>query len=312
MIGLRCRNAALEQRIAEQRGMGERLEGEKLALQQSLTTLRDQNRLLLKRIDELQAIETSTTWRATSRLRAAASRLPPPVRRRLLRAAKAGYWALTPHKIPARIKLLRERQRAEAIAGADGVSHPYDGTADYAIWIRQYDTLTEDDRRAIGEAIGRLVDPPLISVVMPVYGTGTVPACRHRLGADTALSGWELCTPMMRRNHRMSGACSRNIGYRRLHKICYRSENGHIWKRATAPWRWPKASSRFDHDDQPPSTLYDRSDARRAAELDLIFSDEDKIDTRAALRSVFQIGWNPDLMLSQNTFSHLGVIAQPH
>jgi GT2 family glycosyltransferase len=311
---LQCRNAALERRIAEQRGIGEKLEGEKLALQRSLTTLRDQNRLLLKRIGELQAIETSTTWRATSRLRAAANRLPPPVRRHLRRAAKAGYWALTPHKIPARIKLLRERQRAEAIAGADGVSHPYDGTADYAIWIRQYDTLTEDDRRAIGEAIGRLVDPPLISVVMPVYET---PERYLRAAIDSVRTqlyrNWELCiaddaskSPHVRRVLEEYRAADGRI------KICYRNENGHISEASNSALALAEGSfiALLDHDDQlPEHALYMiAATLAEQPELDLIFSDEDKIDTQGKrFDPYFKSDWNPDLMLSQNMFSHLGV-----
>ena len=46
---LLSRNAALEQKLTEQRNIAERLE-------QSLTILRDRNRSLLARIDQLQAI----------------------------------------------------------------------------------------------------------------------------------------------------------------------------------------------------------------------------------------------------------------
>src|SRR5439155_26868881 len=43
-------------------------------------------------------------------------------------------------------------------------------------------------------------------------------------------------------------------------------------------------------------------------ELDLIFSDEDMIDPHGnRFDPCFKSEWNPDLMLSQNMFSHLGV-----
>jgi hypothetical protein len=42
---------------------------------------------------------------------------------------------------------------------------------DYPAWVARYDTLEEDDRRTIARAIAGLSDPPLISVVMPVYET---------------------------------------------------------------------------------------------------------------------------------------------
>ena len=55
----------------------------------------------------LAAIETSTTWRATASLRNTFGRLPAPVRRLAYRSVKLGWWALTPHRIPARLRNLR-------------------------------------------------------------------------------------------------------------------------------------------------------------------------------------------------------------
>jgi len=73
--------------------------------------LQAQNAALRERVRELEAIERSTAWRATQMLRVAAAGLPEPVRRNLRRAAKAAYWAVTPHRMPARIRFLRNRGR---------------------------------------------------------------------------------------------------------------------------------------------------------------------------------------------------------
>ena len=73
--------------------------------------LEAQNAALRERLRQLEAIGSSTAWRATQMLRGAADRLPEPVRRDLRRAAKAAYWAVTPHRMPARIRFLRDRSR---------------------------------------------------------------------------------------------------------------------------------------------------------------------------------------------------------
>jgi FkbM family methyltransferase len=73
-----------------------------VALEKSARTL-DETR------QQLTAIEASTIWRATKPLRTVANRMPAPIRRHLRRIAKAGYWMMTPHKIPARIAFIRKR-----------------------------------------------------------------------------------------------------------------------------------------------------------------------------------------------------------
>jgi SAM-dependent methyltransferase len=108
--------AALEQRIARQSLIAEQLQREKAVLEQTLADLREEHRQALNATDRstgrLRDIEQSTTWQATAVLRAAAGGLPRPVRRNLRRAARAAYWVLTPHRLPARIRFLRERHQA--------------------------------------------------------------------------------------------------------------------------------------------------------------------------------------------------------
>jgi hypothetical protein len=64
----------------------------------------------------------------------------------------------------------------------------------YRAWIARYDTIGEDDRRAIARAIAGLADPPLISVVMPVYQT---PEAYLRAAIDSVrrqlYPHWQLC-----------------------------------------------------------------------------------------------------------------------
>lgn len=62
---------------------------------------------------QLAIIENDTIWRATKSLRRVASLVPLPIRRRLRQMAKAGYWMITPHKIPARIAFIRHRNKMQ-------------------------------------------------------------------------------------------------------------------------------------------------------------------------------------------------------
>jgi methyltransferase family protein len=70
------------------------------ALDQSLsvrsTEVSALQQALSDRETRLTAIESSTMWRATKPLRAVATRVPAPIRRRLRQMANAGYWMMTP------------------------------------------------------------------------------------------------------------------------------------------------------------------------------------------------------------------------
>ena len=66
----------------------------------------------------LNAIEGSTAWRLTGPFRRAARALPSSLRWNVRRLAKAGWWTLTPWRMPARLRFLRERDLCLA-AGPD-------------------------------------------------------------------------------------------------------------------------------------------------------------------------------------------------
>jgi GT2 family glycosyltransferase len=184
----------------------------------------------------------------------------------------------------------------------------------YRAWIARYDTIGEDDRRAIARAIAGLADPPLISVVMPVYET---PEAYLRAAIDSVrrqlYPHWQLCiaddastAPHVRAVLEHYRETDRRI------EICYRRANGHISAASNSALALAKGEfvALLDHDDLlPEHALYLVAQAVTAdPELDLIFSDEDKIDAEGRrFDPYFKPDWNPDLMLSQNMFSHLGV-----
>ena len=107
-----------------------------------------------------EAIEQSTTWRATTGLRAMAERLPQPVRRNLRRAARAAYWVLIRHRMPSRLRFLREQQ------------HPWAAGAALDLISRRYADIRADIKSRLVAATPlseATSDGPLISIVLPVF-----------------------------------------------------------------------------------------------------------------------------------------------
>jgi GT2 family glycosyltransferase len=243
------------------------------------------------REEQIASLVNSTCWRITAPLRSVVWR------------AKLG------------VSLLR-RLSTVVRTGAidDGSPKRAPAAADYAEWIARYDTIDDDDRRAIAAVVGRMTDPPLISVLMPVYET---PPLYLRAAIESVRAQlypyWELCvaddasqSPMVRSVLEDYRALDRRI------KVCYRSTNGHISVATNTALEL--ADGRFvallDHDDLlPEHALFEVATAIAAhPELDLIYSDEDKIDGAGRrFAPYFKSDWNPDLLLSQNMFNHLGV-----
>jgi arylformamidase len=73
-------------------------------LQAELAEARERLTLLAEALAE---IEQNPFWRATAPLRRLAAVLPTPVRRGLLGMARGIYWALTPHRMPGRLRWIR-------------------------------------------------------------------------------------------------------------------------------------------------------------------------------------------------------------
>jgi lipopolysaccharide biosynthesis protein/GT2 family glycosyltransferase len=198
----------------------------------------------------------------------------------------------------------------QSVEPANAIDYP----KDYANWVRLYDTINDDDREAIAMAIHEMTVRPLISVVMPVYNTvetylrGAIDSVRRQLYPI-----WELCiaddastAPHVRHILEYYRAIDPRI------KVCYRGENGHISAASNSALALAEGSfvALLDHDDVlPEHALYMVAAALDAdPEIDLIYSDEDKIDANGKRYDpYFKSDWNPDLMLSQNMFSHLGV-----
>jgi glycosyltransferase involved in cell wall biosynthesis len=186
---------------------------------------------------------------------------------------------------------------------------------DYDAWVKQYDTITQEDKVAIGIHIANFTQCPLISVVMPVYNTNPV---FLRKAIDSVLAqiypNWELCIaddaspdPLVREVLEEYARRDQRI------KVVFRAQNGYISAASNSALALAAGGfvALMDHDDElaihalymVAAELNDHPDA------DIVYSDEDKIDAEGRRHGpYFKSDWNPELFYSQNMVNHLGVL----
>jgi glycosyltransferase involved in cell wall biosynthesis len=190
----------------------------------------------------------------------------------------------------------------------------WETVGNYSQWIRCYDQLQRDDVKRIQEEIAQFHCSPLISVLLPVYNSNLKWLRRAILSVQKQLYPcWELCIvddastdrkiwPFLQR-------CARQD--RRI-KLMRRTENGHISAASNDALHLATGDflALLDHDDElAPTALYFVALAlNKNPDLQLLYSDEDKLDERnRRSEPYFKSDWNPELLLAQNFVSHLSV-----
>ena len=184
----------------------------------------------------------------------------------------------------------------------------------YRTWLEHFDTLHQGDRFAIRGHLASLPNQPLISVLMPVFNT-PLPLLRRAIDSvcSQLYANWELC---------IADDASTVPGVRQLLdeyasvdsriRVVYRDINGHISEASNSALAMADGEyvALLDHDD----VLAEHALYRVIVEINaypevvLIYSDEDKIDEFGQrFDPYFKPDWNPQLFLSQNFVSHLGV-----
>ncbi len=184
----------------------------------------------------------------------------------------------------------------------------------YPGWVQAFDRLVESDR-ALQQAKGKqFAVQPLISVVVPVYNPhpAWLKQAIESVLAQT-YGHWQLCIaddastdPAIRPMLEGYALSDSRI------QVFFRKENGHISAASNSALTLARGEwvALLDHDDLlAEHALFWVVDAiNRDPDCQLIYSDEDKVD-ELGLRSepYFKSDWNPEMFLSQNMFSHLGV-----
>lgn len=217
-----------------------------------------------------------------------------------------------------RVGLLRVVWRVVRNQGIAGLYREYRKFTDlnvaYGNWVKLHDTLSEQDRKAISRHIATFSHLPLISVLTPTYNTTEKWLCRAIDSVRAQLyPNWELCIA----DDASTAPHVRAVldEYARLDeriRVVFREQNGHISAATNSALEIARGEfvALLDHDDElPAQALYVVVAALNDKPgLDLIYSDEDKIDENGRrFDPYFKPDWNPDLLGAQNMISHLGV-----
>lgn len=187
-------------------------------------------------------------------------------------------------------------------------------SATYQEWVRQFDELSQTDCQLLKKEIEHFSRRPVISIIMPVYNPPekwlrrAIESVQEQVYPD-----WELCIADDASNLPHVKVVLGEYQQRDSRiKVVYRSENGHI--SAASNSALGSATGEFiallDHDDElsPHALYWAAREIIRHPDAMLIYSDEDKIDSLGQRSDpYFKPDWNPDLFLSQNYISHLGI-----
>ena len=191
------------------------------------------------------------------------------------------------------------------------------GQLRYRDWIRAFDAMTPEDQNLIAEKVTAWVDPPKISILMPVFNT-SAEFLRRAIESviEQSYPHWELCIaddastdPNVKTLLDSFAALDTRI------KVTYRSSNGHIsaasntaLSLATSNW-----IALLDHDDELAhnALFFFAQEISKESRVQILYSDEDKIDALGHRSDPhFKPDWNPELIRSINYVSHLGVYAK--
>jgi glycosyltransferase involved in cell wall biosynthesis len=235
-------------------------------------------------------------------------------------AMSGGYGGLTKNMWRTfRSEGIHGIKRRVIFSAAPGASTPVESDeknnrTDYTEWVRRYDTLSDLDIKAIENRIKHLDRLPLISIVMPVYNPPLDMLEAAILSVQSQLyPNWELCiADDASTNVEVHELLKRYVDADSRIKVVFRKENGHISAASNSALALAKGEfvALLDNDDLlPQQALFWIADTIVTnPDVGLIYSDEDKIDLLGQrYEPYFKPDWNPDLFLSHNMVSHLGV-----
>jgi glycosyltransferase involved in cell wall biosynthesis len=192
---------------------------------------------------------------------------------------------------------------------------PTPGYNSYAEWLSRNEAPEEIDSDYLGRQIASMKNPPVISVVTPVFNTKAewlreaIDSVRNQIYPH-----WELCIaddastaphvrPILQEYQQKDSRI----------KVAYRDSTGHISQASNSALALATGDfvALLDHDDLlAPHALYHIA-ARLQSEPEamILYSDEDKIaEDGTRTEPHFKSDWNPDLFFSQNYICHLCVL----
>lgn len=184
----------------------------------------------------------------------------------------------------------------------------------YHQWMARH-FARPSDLREYADLVEGFAHRPLISVVMPVYDPPV-----HLLDAairsvvDQVYTHWELCIADDRSpNAEVRRCLERWMKEDERIRVVFRDSNGHIARASNSALGLAQGAftALMDHDDllAPDALFHVVKRLQRDPDLDLIYTDEDKIDEQGRHSEAhFKPQWCPDHLLSRNYFGHLVVL----
>lgn len=344
----RLERLAHEQALAAERG-GSQLKINQLTEQLRISTessRREMDRLMaiqLMQAHELQTIHASTGWRVVLRLRRVSSRVPVRVRGGLRRVIKAAWWCVTPWRLPARLRFLRDRKAAQArqsqpptprgsqalqqeappapvirptaisfIPVTDGALGAAGGYYQLGRGERRYTYIPPRPPVNLQEELAAMSPAPRLSIVVPVYNT---PVGLLEKLVDSVLAQWYPHWELVLVNDNSSlehiRAYLDQLNDQRI-VVVHLAENKRIALATNEGIA--RASGEYivftDHDDElTPDCLYELARSVERENPDFIYSDEDKIDEGGQyVQPFFKPAWSPDTMISTMYTCHVSCV----
>lgn len=180
----------------------------------------------------------------------------------------------------------------------------------YLDWIEKHEKYFQKD---ISQAIDSFRLKPLISIIVPVYNVeeSILRKCINSV-LNQYYENWELCIaddnsslPHIKRTLEYYETIDKRI------KVTYRKENGHISECSNSALELATGdfTALLDNDDMlQPFALYEVVKViNEFPDVDLIYSNEDKLLNDQRIYPFFKKSWNRELLLYVNYISHLAV-----
>lgn len=185
------------------------------------------------------------------------------------------------------------------------------GSIDYAEWITRHENI---DLKSQQEQSKKFDYRPLISIAMPVYNVEIkwLEKCIDSVINQT-YDNWELCISDDASTDPKIKKCLEAYEKKEPRiKVVFRKENGHISLATNSALEIATGEfiALLDNDDElPPHALFEVVKVlNERPELDVIYSDEDKIDAEGnRFDPHFKADWSPDTLMGNNYISHLSV-----
>lgn len=277
-------------------------------------------RSLLDAEAELVAMKNSTSWRITTPVRSL-GRLVLAVRmgkQTLQRQAAhrggyaralAYYFEVLQREGRPGIRARLNRVRA-GVGFADGP--PSDEV--YADWIEKYDTIGPSETEKLQGLLTSLTATPLISIVVPTYNSDAV-FLKEMLDSvrGQIYPHWELCiADDASPDRRIVALLEEAMQSDPRIKVVFRPDNGHISEASNSALALATGTyvALLDHDDiiPPHALLMAVKYINEHPQGRMFYSDEDKLTEKGNRTApYFKSDWNPEMFLTQNLFSHLGI-----